>query len=231
MTERSTKRKPSARTGLSREAIIDGALALLATGDIASLTMAALAKRLGVGVMTLYWYFASKDELLSAITARLQGFFAREAEGLEGVAWDDFLARHFGNVRAQILERPWLGALLLSHGRLAFARGNPEPLLRSLEQLIETMVQAGFTPEVAMRGVQSVSAYTLGFALREATRQKPGSIGERGPGAGQEGPAPARIEVLAPLLAGDGQAQFEFGLGLILEGMRRQISPPAPSAS
>src|SRR3954470_8344091 len=55
---------------LSRDQILDAALALLAEAGLGALTMRALARRLGIDPMALYHYFADKEALLGAAADR-----------------------------------------------------------------------------------------------------------------------------------------------------------------
>ncbi|MBX3201614.1 MAG: TetR/AcrR family transcriptional regulator [Labilithrix sp.] len=55
---------------LSRDQILDAALALLAETGLGALTMRALARRLGIDPMAAYHYFADKSALLSAAAER-----------------------------------------------------------------------------------------------------------------------------------------------------------------
>jgi AcrR family transcriptional regulator len=59
------------RTRLSRETVVDGALALADAEGLEGLTIRQLAKRLGVTPMALYWHFDNKDELLRGMVDRL----------------------------------------------------------------------------------------------------------------------------------------------------------------
>lgn len=61
-------REPSAprrSAGLSRERIVDAAIAVADADGLGSLSMARLAERLGCGTMSLYRHVANKDELLT----------------------------------------------------------------------------------------------------------------------------------------------------------------------
>jgi AcrR family transcriptional regulator len=55
---------------LSRDHILDAALALLAEAGLGALTMRALARRLRIDPMAVYHYFADKDALLGAAAER-----------------------------------------------------------------------------------------------------------------------------------------------------------------
>jgi AcrR family transcriptional regulator len=68
-----TRRPRAPRNSLTREAIVDAAVAVLDEGGPARLTMRSLAERLGVRPMALYTYVGSKDELLDAARDHILG--------------------------------------------------------------------------------------------------------------------------------------------------------------
>src|ERR1700735_5026231 len=53
------------RRGLTLEAIVDAGIEVAGAEGVGALSMARIAKRLGVGAMSLYRYVAAKDELLT----------------------------------------------------------------------------------------------------------------------------------------------------------------------
>jgi AcrR family transcriptional regulator len=53
------------RRGLTLEAIVEAGIEVAAAEGVGALSMARIAKRLGVGTMSLYRYVAAKDELLA----------------------------------------------------------------------------------------------------------------------------------------------------------------------
>jgi AcrR family transcriptional regulator len=55
------------RAPLSRDRVLRGAVAVADAAGIGSLTMRSLAQELGVKPMSLYHYFANKDEILDGI--------------------------------------------------------------------------------------------------------------------------------------------------------------------
>ena len=55
------------RPALSRERVLEAAIALADEAGIGSLTMRKLAQELGVEAMSLYYYVAKKDEILNGI--------------------------------------------------------------------------------------------------------------------------------------------------------------------
>ncbi|MCD2516672.1 TetR family transcriptional regulator [Massilia sp. G4R7] len=65
--------RPARGQGLTAEAILDAALALLDEGGEAALSMRALATRLGVTPMSLYHHVADRAALLAALSERIYG--------------------------------------------------------------------------------------------------------------------------------------------------------------
>jgi AcrR family transcriptional regulator len=55
------------RAGLSRERVLEGAVAIADADGIGALTIRSLAQHLGVKPMSLYYYVANKSEILDAI--------------------------------------------------------------------------------------------------------------------------------------------------------------------
>ena len=58
---------------LTRELIVDAALALLERDGLQGLSMRRLAKELGSGAASLYWHVGDKEELLSLLLDRIVG--------------------------------------------------------------------------------------------------------------------------------------------------------------
>ncbi|MBT9329369.1 TetR/AcrR family transcriptional regulator, partial [Salmonella enterica subsp. enterica serovar Typhimurium] len=58
---------------LSREAIVDAAIALADEDGLDALSMRRIADRMGVGAMSLYRHVAGKDELIAAMTDEVAG--------------------------------------------------------------------------------------------------------------------------------------------------------------
>src|SRR5215469_9841618 len=59
------------RTRLSKDAVVDRALALADAEGLDALTIRRLARELGVTPMALYWHFRSKEALLAGLADRI----------------------------------------------------------------------------------------------------------------------------------------------------------------
>jgi AcrR family transcriptional regulator len=70
---RPPKGKARRRTPLSRDAIVDAALAILDAEGVDALTIRRLGQELGTGSASLYWHIAGKDELCELVYDRIMG--------------------------------------------------------------------------------------------------------------------------------------------------------------
>jgi AcrR family transcriptional regulator len=76
--------RPARGQGVTRDAILDAALALLDEDGDAGLTMRALAARLGVTPMSLYHHVTDRAGLLRALSDRLYGDVLQDADAAAG---------------------------------------------------------------------------------------------------------------------------------------------------
>ena len=177
-----------------------------------------LADRLEVGTMTLYGYFASKDELLEAMVARATEDAPTITAG-DGT-WREQLASLMRGVRATLAEHPTGVQLRLQRPLLSPAA------LRVTEDAMRIMNEAGFTPEQAARAYRTMFVYTFGFASfnpsaadDEARRRARAALAAL-PQADYPSLTAAIDEAVD---ATGGDEQFEFGLALLLDGLEAAL--------
>ena len=73
-------RHDAERPRLSKQAVVERALALADSGGLDALTIRRLAQDLGVTPMALYWHFRSKEELIAGLAERIWGEIATEVD-------------------------------------------------------------------------------------------------------------------------------------------------------
>jgi AcrR family transcriptional regulator len=134
----SPENHPNRPAGLSRDQIVDVALALVEAGGGEALTMRKLAAELGVATTTIYWHVGNRDDLILAViqrqaerqaTTRVRGGTPREriASAARNI-WDNALAHRNITVLASqvgattLLELP-LEAALVAELEAAGVRG------------------------------------------------------------------------------------------------------------
>lgn len=151
---------PSRRAdSLTRDTIIDAAIALLDTAGEGGLTFRALAARLATGAGAIYWHVADKDDLF---TAASDAIVARAMEaapqgntpqaGIRAVALAVFEAMD---------AHPWLGsALSRAPGQL--------PTVRILERLGRQVDALGVPQERQWMAACALLNYLLGVSGQNA---------------------------------------------------------------
>ncbi|WP_405901474.1 TetR family transcriptional regulator [Streptomyces sp. NBC_00727] len=96
------------------ESVLTEAVALLDEAGASALTFRALAQRLGGGVASIYWYVASKDELLDRATDHVMGAVFADIEKFPpGDDPIDDLRAMAVTLFDAVVERPWLGAYFM----------------------------------------------------------------------------------------------------------------------
>lgn len=203
------------RPKVSAEQIVAAAIRLADREGAGALTMDRLGAELGVAAMSLYNHIANKEALLDALAEAL----LREIVVPAGVAdWEAVVRAAFQSVRSIAHRHPALFPLVLD--RVPHLLGEA----RLIEQFLEMLCAAGFDERTALGAFRVLSDFTIGYALAEAR----GFALEPGRSRLDAGALPAdafpQVARLAPRLgAGDRDADFEFGLGLILIGLRAEL--------
>ena len=87
------------------EALVDAAADIADTDGIDAVTMRRLAERCGVGVMTIYGYVRTKEELLAVLADR---YLAEIELPDPSMRWQDQLVTLYCSVREVMLKHPTL---------------------------------------------------------------------------------------------------------------------------
>ena len=217
--EPNAKRRPRRPRGsLTREAVVEAALALIDADGVEALSMPRLARQLDAGVMTLYGYVHGKQELLDAVAMR--AIAEVRVHNLNGGDWQAILLGWGRGMRQVFLAHPGIAGVFVRRGVVGTG------IFRGLELLLGPLQREGFEAEEAVRAIYAVLIYTLGFVLWEAPRvreQTESAYAARW----REGFAPLaadqfpRVAAALPHLSTvASEAQFDFGLQALVRGMR-----------
>lgn len=217
-----SRRRP--RATLSREAIVDAAVAILDEQGLDGLTMRAVADRLGAGAMSLYRHVASRDELLDLVVVRLTAGVTRGARTGD---WRADLASLAHDTRAALVRRPNLTVLLTS--RAASAGSG----VATLDHALGILRDAGFSPRDAVLANHALGNYVAGAALWEAVglagtsgeeRRQRADEAARALAALPPDTAPNVLWAAGELFAGTLDDRFAFGLGVVLDGLEVRLA-------
>ena len=154
------------RGSLDVEEIISGAFELAEDVSIAGLSMPVLAKHLDVPVTSIYWHFRKKEQLLDAMTERATKQYHFTNPFVDDASWQDALRNHFRKMHTVFRENPLLSELILMRtGELSAEATHTS--INNLENVIRTMVDAGFTPDDALSVYLALSAHSRGTSMIE----------------------------------------------------------------
>ncbi len=199
------------------------ALALLDDEGLETFSMRRLARRLGVGVMSLYRYYPSKDELFSELARQVFG--AAPAETAPGEPWRECLVGLAASFRRLLLAHPNALPLLFKHGGVPL-RGRP-----AIEAMRQALKDVGLSEPAAGDAWRAIGAYLVGYVTVERMTRS-GASGGATPPPERDFPALARI---APYLKDSWDAQFVASLMVVLDGVARlaeagPCSPPVTAS-
>jgi AcrR family transcriptional regulator len=208
---------------LSRERVLQCAVAVADAGGIGSLTIRSLAHHLGVKPMSVYYYVANKDEILDGIVDLV---FSEIDLPSPGGDWQSEMRRRAISARDVLSRHRWAIGLLGS-------RNTPGPAtLRHHDATIGTLRAAGFTVEMTAHAYALIDSYVYGFALQEAALpfKGPATAGEVAEPTMQQFPAdeyPHLVEMATEYILRPGYDfgnEFEVGLTVIFDALTRSTS-------
>jgi AcrR family transcriptional regulator len=219
-----TPRQRRPRGSLSREQVVDAALALADESGLPGLTMPTLARRLDCGVMTLYGYVESKRDLLEAIVQRgLQDLQFPQPLPLDAAG---VLSTWGRTLRLTLLRHPALPAIFIDQPVIG------PGILRGVEALLGALSRAGYPAGAGVHAIYAVLIYTVGFVGWELPRTRNQSeetyaTSWRQVAAGLP-PVdfPLATTVLDELGAVAGEQQFELGLAALTVGLAANHARP-----
>jgi TetR/AcrR family tetracycline transcriptional repressor len=224
IAEGATERAP-----VTRESIVDAALALLAEGGLDAVSFRRIAKLLGVSGPTLYWHVENKRQLMDLMAEELVRRTGRSYDGPKrGQPWWEWLRED--------AQRTFEALIATRDAPRVLAGNRPSPeSFAGIERVLgELVAAAGMTPGQAQQTLFAIGAYVIGSATEwqaEAER----AIAQPLPDPADAELNARRAEALAgqPLLlaameerlAGPFSATFEYGLDLLITGLRARYVP------
>jgi TetR/AcrR family tetracycline transcriptional repressor len=209
---------------LDREQIVKAALDLMDEVGLAGLSLRRLAKQLGVAAPALYWHFQNKQDLLDEMQELVFATEVPPARRLApGESWEEWLAERARKGRAA-LRRHRDGAMLAASTKPRSGQW------AQIELQLAVLGEVGFRPADAAHGLFAVSNYLAGFALEEEADRLRGDTG--GPMTPDDiaawvlrkGDYPLLAEALRGMGDPQGDGVFEYGLQLIIAGMRSRLA-------
>lgn len=222
------------RIPLTEQRVLDAAVELADRSGISAVTMRNVAAELGVEAMSLYYHVANKEALFDGVVDTLILEIEDELGGFgidigDGVGWKPYLRERILTARRVMLRHPWAPGLIETRVRMT------PTMLRYMDSLLGILVAGGFSYDLGHYAMHALGSRSLGFNQELFVPDDPD--------AGEED-AEAVLADLAPQLPHmmqmmaeithedpdstlgwcDYQAEFEFSLDLLLDGLERSQS-------
>ena len=198
---------------LTRGEVARAALELVDDEGLAALSMQRLASSLGVGTMTLYGYFRSKEELLDAIVD--EAVLDARIPRLKG-SWRERLRQLVVGAYGMLSTHPAVVEVRLTQPVL-----RPEAL-RFGDAAMGILLEADFSPGDASKAFRLIFTYLFGYAALSPARDIVQSQeAAKGVLARLPDDAFANLRRAGPEFAEAmaGHETFEFGLDLVIDGL------------
>lgn len=205
------------RRRLSRERVAAAALKLLDQEGMSALTMRRVADELGVGTMTLYTYFRTKQELLDAVVDLAVG---EPTEVAQTGSWRERLEALLQASREKLVRHPALVALRVQQPVLQ------PSALRMTEAAMAILTEAGFPKDEAAKAFRLLFTYSLGYAAFSPPTAA--AEAQRAAGAALAALPADEYPTLGNasqelLQAMGGDKTYEYGLARILDGLQSRL--------
>ena len=200
-----------------------------------ALTMRALGDSLGVEAMSLYNHVANKDTLLESIADLVVGEIELPQPGKR---WEPSVRRCALSAHEAFMRHPWAcGLVMAPTGSPSVSQVLPSvsavlgARLTYIEALLRCFREGGFSPALSYHAYHSIDSHVLGFTLWELGHSTPVTLTDELLQSYlsllDSGVFPNLAEHAAQHLRGLGdgveQSEFEFGLDLVIEGLKRRL--------
>jgi AcrR family transcriptional regulator len=216
-----------ARSRLSRDRILQAAVRLADEGGVEVLSMRKLAQALGVEAMSLYNHVVNKRDLVDGIVDLVVEEIELPSETAD---WEAAVRRCAISAHNAFVRHPWACSLAMSPSS---GRTMETPRVRYIEWLLRRLREAGFSPELAYHAYHAIDSHIHGFTLWQlghlaGAREIAGDrsladlAGTLVPELRARGYPYLAEHAEQHFAAGDdGSREFEFGLDLLLDGLKR----------
>jgi AcrR family transcriptional regulator len=207
------------RTPLTRERVMAAAIALADRDGIESISMRKLAHELGVEAMSLYTHVRNKGDLLDGMADAVIGQIPVSAEGTD---WKTSLRQLALAARSVMLRHPWAP-------RTVEAQTVPGPAaLHYVNAVLGILREGGFSIAQTHHALHILGSRLLGFTqalFDDSGELEPEAAAALASALGASHPYAVEM-ALAVTHAGalgrcDDDAEFEFALDFILDGLAR----------
>jgi AcrR family transcriptional regulator len=217
-----SRRERPAKPPLSRGAIVEAALEIVAEEGIDALTMRRLAHALDTGPASLYVYVANRDELWELVFDAAVGSI--EIEPTDPSRWREQLHALAARMVDMMARRyPGMAKVAMAHIPVG------DNVLRGAESMLSLLKAGGASDPAAAYALDLISSYTTAIAYEqtlyaqlyddpEHAEREIAKIAERFASVDAER-YPTIGSLRREMTSGDGDERFRLGLDVIINGL------------
>jgi AcrR family transcriptional regulator len=218
--------QPSSRLPLNRDRILAAAVEIADERGVGAVTMREVASRLGVEAMSLYNHVANKDEILDGMA----DLVAEQFDLPEDVDhWREAMRRRAVSAHEVFGRHPWAPMLFDSRESSGPAR------LHYLDWVLGKLMTAGFSVDGAARAFSLLDSYIYGFGIQQFNFSADSDVSTEEMAEAILAYIPAetypylhRMASHAMQVGYDAEADFDFGLEIVLDGLERILDESRP---
>jgi len=225
-TTRKSDGRPDSRPPLKRDRILAAAVEIADERGVGAVTMREVASRLGVEAMSLYNHVANKDEILDGMA----DFVAEQFDLPTDVDdWREAMRRRAVSAHEVFGRHPWAPMLFDSRESSGPAR------LHYFDWVLGTLMRAGFSIDDAPRAFSLLDSYVYGFGIQQFNVSADGDASTEEMAEAilayipvETYPYLHRVASHAMQVGYDAEADFDFGLEIVLDGLQRILDESRP---
>jgi len=209
------------REPLSRERIVEAALRIMDEEGLEAVTMRRVGRELGVEAMSLYNHVADKEDILAGVIEAVMAEFEFPEDHED---WHEAGRRAARAWRALLKAHPNV-ITLMSHQRKPMTSVEA---LRPMEHALSILHRTGLSQAETVQAFRAFGGYIQGFVLAEIANMFGGEDVDLVPRDVAQGLPLDELPTLAAhleyLFHCDQDAEFEYGLDLMLRGLEAKVA-------
>ena len=219
------------RLPVTKDRLFRAAIAVADAGGLDSLTMRRVADELDVEPMSLYYHVANKaamlDGVADAVVEEVERAVAELDPPIEQDPWKTALRRRILTAREVMLRHRWAPTVFQGREMMGPAT------MRYFDAVLGHLREGGFSPDLAHHSIHVLGSKTLGFtqelfepegdkeAADEAALEVFQAMADIVPNLTWMAAEAEHNDPDSTIGWCDDQAEFEFSLDLILDGLER----------
>jgi TetR/AcrR family transcriptional regulator, tetracycline repressor protein len=226
-----TKAREADRTRLSKQVVVQRALALGDAEGVEALTIRRLATELGVTPMALYWHFRNKEELLAAVGDQVWRELDTDVD--QAAPWYAQMRGLLESLLHVLRAHPCASQLILAGEKQSDAA------LVASETALAVLQRGGFDPEHAAEIARSALWTGLMLVMsdpgckpaltqaeiKEEQRKARVRLALLPPDR-----YPCLVEAAVPMSSGDPELHYRFGVDVFIAGVRAMAPGARPGS-